>query len=108
MNVANNIKSTIMKIEGAKEYMEFLKERSQFESVDKSLVGALMGTLTTCKFDSTRTMHQYVTEMIDTTIKLRSIGMEVSENFLVQFIINYLPFKYGAFQIFFQNLYMWM
>lgn len=76
-----------------------MKEFSQFESADKSHIGALMGTLTTCKFDSTRIMHQHVTEIIDTTTKLRSMDMEVGESFLVQFIINSLPTAYGLFQI---------
>ncbi|KAL9429434.1 hypothetical protein AB3S75_031275 [Citrus x aurantiifolia] len=58
-----------------------------------------MGTLTTCKCDSTCTMHWHVTEMIHTVAKLRSIRMEGSESFLVQFIVNSLPFEYGAFQI---------
>ena len=95
MTVANNIKSTILKTEKAKEYMEFVKS----ELADRSLAGALIGTLTTCKFDGTHTMHQHVTEMIDTTAKLRYMGMEVSESFLVQFIINSLPSEYGAFEI---------
>ena len=93
MTVANNIKSTISKTESAKEYMEFVKESSQSKLADRSFARALMGTLTTCKLDGTCTMHQHVTEMIDTTTKLRSVRMEVSESFLVQFIINSLPFS---------------
>ena len=57
MIIANNIKSTTPKTESAKECMKFVKECSQFESADKSHVEALIGTLTTCKFDGTRTMH---------------------------------------------------
>ncbi|ESR55867.1 hypothetical protein CICLE_v10023842mg, partial [Citrus x clementina] len=58
-----------------------------------------MGKLTTCKFDGTRTMHQHMIEMIGTATKLRSIRMEVSEIFLMQFIINSLPPEYSLFQI---------
>jgi len=32
-------------------------------SADKSLVGTLMSTLTTMKFDGSRTMHEHVIEM---------------------------------------------
>lgn len=98
MTIANN-RSIIPRTESDEEYMEFLKEHSESKSVDKSHVGALMRTLTTCKFDCTCTMHQHVTKMIDTTVKLRSIRMEVSESFLVLFIINFFPSECGPFQI---------
>lgn len=99
MTIANNIKSTIPRTENAKEYMDFMKEHFEYEPAEKSHARALIVILTTCKFNDTCTMHQHVTEMIDTTIKLRSVGMEVNENFLVQFIINSLPSEYGQFQI---------
>lgn len=89
ITIPNNIKSTILRTESAKEYMKFVKECSKSKSVDKS----------TCKFDGTCTMHQHVTKMIDTIVKLRSMGMEVSESFLIQFIINSLASEYGLFQI---------
>ena len=37
--------------------------------------------------------------MTNTAARLRSMGMELSESFLVQFIINSLPSEYGPFQI---------
>ncbi|CAL1413590.1 unnamed protein product [Linum trigynum] len=49
MTVANNIKSTFNDTESAKEFMNSVKESSQYESADKSLAGTLMGTLTTKK-----------------------------------------------------------
>ena len=54
----------------------------------------LMGTLTTIKFDGSRTMHEHVI-----VARLKSLGMNVDKNFLVQFIINLLPSEYGPFQI---------
>ena len=77
--------------------MEFVKEHSQSKLAAKFHVGTLIGTLTTCTFDGTRTMHQHMTEMINTTTKFRSMGMEVSESFLVQFVINSHAPKYGPF-----------
>ncbi|KAG6530953.1 hypothetical protein ZIOFF_004722 [Zingiber officinale] len=97
MSIANNIKSALPKTESAKEFMEFVKERSQ--TADKSLAGTLMGTLTTMKFDGSRTMHEHVIEMTNIAARLKSLGMEVDENFLVQFIMNSLPSEYGPFQM---------
>ncbi|KAL5758997.1 hypothetical protein ACOSP7_021608 [Xanthoceras sorbifolium] len=87
MSVANNIKSTLPKTESAKEFMNF------------SLAGTLMGTLTTMKFNGSRTMYEHVIKMTNIAAKLKSLGMNVDEKFLVQFIINSLPSEYSPFQM---------
>ena len=71
--------------------MKFVEERSQI--ADKSL------TLTTIKFDGSHSMHEHVIEMTTIAARLKSLGMNVDENFLVQFIINSLPSEYGPFQM---------
>lgn len=91
MTIVNNIKSMIPRTESAKECMEFVK------GLNQSFAKTLIGTLTTCKFDGTPTMHQHVIETLDTATKLRSMRMEVGESF-VQFIINSLLSEYGPFQ----------
>ena len=58
-----------------------------------------MSTLTTMKFDGSRTMHEHVIEMTNFSTRLKSLGMEVDESFLVQFILNSLPSEYGPFQM---------
>ncbi|XP_019261759.1 PREDICTED: uncharacterized protein LOC109239623 [Nicotiana attenuata] len=97
MNIAGNIKTTLSKTESAKELLKLVEECSQ--TADKSLAGTLMGTLTTIKFDGSRTMHEHVIEMTNIAARLKTLGMEVDENFLVQFIINSLPSEYGPFQM---------
>ena len=99
MTTTTNIKFIIPKTKSTKEYMKFVEERSQLDFSDMSLFCILMGTLTTIKFDGSCTMHQHVIEMINIVTKLRPMGLEVSESFLVQFIINSLPLEYGPFQI---------
>ena len=51
------------------------------------------------EFDGSRTMHEHVIEMTNIAAKLKSLGMVVDENFLVQFILNSLSFEYGPFQM---------
>ena len=58
-----------------------------------------MATLTTIKFDGSRSMHEHCIEMTNIAARLKSLGMNVDENFLVQFIINSLPSEYGSFQM---------
>ncbi|XP_016164708.1 uncharacterized protein LOC107607250 [Arachis ipaensis] len=97
MSIANSIKSALPKSDNAKEFMKLVEERSQ--TADKSLAGTLMGTLTTMKFDGSRTMHEHIIEMTNITARLKSLGMKVDENFLVQFVLNSLPSEYGPFQM---------
>ncbi|KAK6158425.1 hypothetical protein DH2020_005739 [Rehmannia glutinosa] len=97
MSIANNIKSTLPHTENAKEFMKLVGERSQ--TADKSLAGTLMVTLTTMKFDGSCSMHEHVIEMTNIGAKLKSLGMNVDDNFLVQFILNSLPSEYGPFQM---------
>ncbi|XP_061363391.1 uncharacterized protein LOC133306993 [Gastrolobium bilobum] len=97
MIVANNIKSTIPQTESAKEYIKFVKER--FRSANKSLAGTLMGQLTTMKFDGSRTMREHIIEMTNFAAKLKTLGLTVEDSFLVQFILNSLPYEYEPFQI---------
>ena len=97
MSIANNIKTALPKTDNAKEMLKFVEERSQ--TADKSLAGTIMNTLTTMKFDGSRTMHEHVIEMTNLSARLKSIGMEVDESVLVQFILNFLPSEYGPFQM---------
>ena len=97
MSIASNIKSAFSKTDEAKEFMKFVEERSQI--VDKSLTRTLMSTLTTMKFDSSRTMHEHVIEMTNIAARLKSLGMAVDEGFLMQFILNSLSSEYGPFQM---------
>ena len=97
MSIANNIKTALPKTDNAKEMLKFVEERSQ--TADKSLAGTIMSTLTTMKFDGSRTMHEHVIEMTNFSARLKSLGMKVDESFLVQFILNSLPSEYGPFQM---------
>nr|KYP31970.1 hypothetical protein KK1_047457 [Cajanus cajan]KYP31971.1 hypothetical protein KK1_047458 [Cajanus cajan] len=58
-----------------------------------------MSTLTTKKFDGLRTMHEHVIEMTNIAARLKSFGMAMNENFLVQFILNSLLTEYDPFQM---------
>jgi len=87
--IADNIKSTLPECDSAKEFFQTVEER--FRSVDNSLTRTLMDELTTIKFDGTREMHGHIIEMTNLATKLKALGMNVDELFLVQLILNSLP-----------------
>ncbi|KAA0061857.1 copia-like pol polyprotein [Cucumis melo var. makuwa] len=104
MTIANNIKSTIKNTEDAKEFMKSVEKCYQSESADKSLARTLMSTLTNIKFDGSRTIHEHILEMTNLAARLKTMGMEVNENFLVTFILNSLPSEYGPFHMNYNTL----
>jgi len=97
MTISNNIKTTLPKIDNAKEFMRLVGECSQI--ADKSLAGTLMSAPTTMKFDSSHTMHEHVIEMTNIAVRLKTLGMVVNKNFLIQFILNSLSSEYALFQM---------
>jgi len=80
MSIASNIKSTLLKTESIKEFMKFVEERSH--TSDKSLVGTLISTLITMKFDGSCTIHEHAIKMTNIIARLKSLGMAVDESFL--------------------------
>ncbi|XP_057968109.1 uncharacterized protein LOC131157739 [Malania oleifera] len=102
MCIANNIKSTLPLIENAKKYLKFVEDR--FHSTDKSLAGRLMAKLTTMKFDGSQGMNERVLDMTNLTTILKSLGMNVDESFIIQFILNSWPPQYGSFQIHYNTI----
>ncbi|RDY01353.1 hypothetical protein CR513_15331, partial [Mucuna pruriens] len=80
-----------------KEFMKLVKEYSQLDITHKSIVENL-SSLTIRKHDWSQLIHDNVTEMSNMVEKLKSMGMEVSESFLVQFVLNSLPAGFGQFQ----------
>ena len=99
MSMAESIKPSMPKTEKAREFILKIKAQSQSDVADKSIVGSLMSELTTKRFDWSQTIHEHVTHMSNLASRLTSMGMEVHESFLVQFIINSLPQEYGQFQV---------
>ena len=97
MTIAKNIKTTPQKTDDAKEFLTKVAEH--FKTNDKSLAGTLMAKLTTMKFDGTCGIQEHVLEMTNLAAQLKTLGMNVDEFFLVQFILNFLPPQYGPFQI---------
>lgn len=84
--------------------MKFGENCSQFESVDKSLFGTLMSTLTTIKFDGSRTMHKHILEMMNLVARLKTMRMEDNENFLVTFTLNSFASEYDPFHMNYNTL----
>ncbi|KAH9609189.1 hypothetical protein KSS87_022958 [Heliosperma pusillum] len=76
MTMADNSKPSMPKTEKAREFMPKVKECSQSDLADKSIVGSLMGELTTKRFDWSQPIHDHVTHMSNLAAKLKTLGMD--------------------------------
>ncbi|GAB2280640.1 hypothetical protein Dimus_039421 [Dionaea muscipula] len=64
--------------------MRKIKECSQSDLADKSIVGSLMNELTTKKFDWSQPIQDHVTHMSNLAAKLKTMGMKELKAMLIQ------------------------
>ena len=78
MLMSESIKPSMPKTEKAREFIMKIKEQSQSDVADKSIVGSLMSELTMQSFDRSKSIHEHVTHMSNLASKLSALGMEVN------------------------------
>ncbi|OIT28788.1 hypothetical protein A4A49_59521, partial [Nicotiana attenuata] len=100
-HISQSIRGFIPTSVKVKAYMKAIDE--QFVSSDKALASTLMKRLSSMTFDRSRTVREHIMEMRDIAAKLKSLEVDMSEPFLVHFIINSLPAEYGPFKIFYNT-----
>nr|GEV47552.1 hypothetical protein [Tanacetum cinerariifolium] len=84
MEIDNNIKSTLPRIENqnAKDFLKLVEEK--FRSTDKALARTLMAELTTMKLDGLKSMQHHVLDMTNTAARLKTLGkMDISKKIVL-------------------------
>ena len=101
MTIANNIKTSLPIATSVKKYLKVIEDR--FKSVDKSLTDTLMKKLTTAQYDGTQGIQDHILNMTNKATKLKALGINVNEFFLVKFILNSFPSQFGPFKIYYNT-----
>ena len=96
-HISQSIRGSIPDCDRVKAYMKAIDE--QFVSSDKALASTLMKKLASMTLDKSRSVREHIMEMRDIVAKLKSLKVEISESFLVHFILNSLPSEYTPFKI---------
>ena len=87
-------------IEQHENFRELLKAIDEkFVTLDKALASTLIMKLTSLKLTGIRSVHKHIMEMRDIVAQLKKLEIEMSESFLVRFILNTFPPQYGPFKI---------
>uniref|UniRef100_A0A1U7VRY4 Uncharacterized protein LOC104220026 n=1 Tax=Nicotiana sylvestris TaxID=4096 RepID=A0A1U7VRY4_NICSY len=91
-HISQSIRGSIPNSDKIKAYMKAIDE--QFVSSNKALANTLMKRLSSMTFDRSRTVREHIMEIRDIAAKLKSPEVDMSEPFLMHFILNSLPAEY--------------
>ncbi|CAH9110895.1 unnamed protein product [Cuscuta europaea] len=91
------IRGAIPDSENAKSYLDSVEE--QFKGTSKAYASTLILKMLTTKYDGVSGVREHIMMMSDMSHKLKGMDMEISEGFLVHFIMTSLPTQFGPFKI---------
>ncbi|WKA00618.1 hypothetical protein VitviT2T_018956 [Vitis vinifera] len=95
--ISAGIRGSIEQHENVRELLKAIDE--QFVTSDKALASTLIMKFTSLKLTGIRGVREHIMEMRDIVAQLKKLEVEMSESFLVHFILNTLPLQYGPFKI---------
>lgn len=78
----------IVKFDNAKDCLDTIKR--QIEAADKAIGASLMNRFSTMKYDGWKEW-EHIMEMVNLASKLKNICMSVSDEYLIQFVLYFLP-----------------
>ncbi|XP_076905861.1 uncharacterized protein LOC143561755 [Bidens hawaiensis] len=96
-SISMPIRGSIPDSDNAKTYLASVKE--QFKGTSKAHASTLILKLVTTKYDGRSGIRGHIMMMNDMTHKLKGLDMEISDGFLVHFIMTSLPAAFEAFKI---------
>ncbi|XP_076950877.1 uncharacterized protein LOC143623995 [Bidens hawaiensis] len=96
-SISMPIRGSILDSENAKTYLASVEE--QFKGTSKAHASTLILKLVTTKYDGRSGIRGHIMMMNDMTHKLKGLDMEISDGFVVHFIMTSLPPAYEAFKI---------
>ncbi|GAV74108.1 UBN2_2 domain-containing protein [Cephalotus follicularis] len=91
------IRGAISDSNNAKTYLASMEE--QFKGSSKAHASTLVMKILTARYDGTSGVREHIIMINDMASKLKSMEMEISEGFLVHFIMTSLPVQLGPFKI---------
>eukprot|EP00253_Pinus_taeda_P011797 PITA_11797 len=71
----------------------------QFVTSDKALASTLIMKFSSLRLTSVKCVREHIMQMRDIVAQLKKLEVEISESFLVHYILNTLPHQYGPFKI---------
>jgi hypothetical protein len=96
-SIKEAIRGGIPDCETAKEYLK--KVESQFTGSSKTYASTIIKKLVTKKYSFDSGVREHILKMSNMTSKLKSMDMELKDEFLVHLVMSSLPKEFEAFEI---------
>ncbi|VFQ74456.1 unnamed protein product [Cuscuta campestris] len=95
--IPSGIRGSIEKYDNVRELLKALDKH--FETSDKALASTLIMKFSSAKLTGLRGVGDHINKMRDIAAQLKTLEVDMSETFLVHFILHTLPHQYGPFKI---------
>ena len=96
-SIIDTIRGAISDTQTAREYLAKIKE--QFKGSSKAYATTLIKRLVGERYDATGSLREHIMKKCHMDSKLKSMEMEISDGFLVHFIMSSLPQEFSPFVI---------
>jgi transposase InsO family protein len=95
--ISAGIRGSVDQHEKVRDLLKAIDE--QFVTSDKALASTLIMKFSSLRLTSVRGVHEHIMQIRDIVAQLKKLEVEMSESFLVHYMLNTLPHQYGHFKI---------
>ena len=95
--ISNSIRGSVDQHDNVKALLKAIDE--QFVTSNKTLANTLIMKFSFLRLTDVNGVRKHITQMRDIVAQLKTLEVEMSDSFLVHFILNTLPQQYGPFKI---------
>ena len=95
--ITAGIRGSVDQHENVRDLLKAIDE--QFITSDKALASTLIMKFLSLRLTNIKGVREHIMQMRDITAQLKKLEVNMSESFLVHYILNTLPPQYGSFKI---------
>ena len=95
--ITASIRGSVEQYEKVRDLLKAIDE--QFVTSEKALASTLIMKFSTIRLTTVKGVRDHIMQMRDIAAQLKKLEVDISESFLVHFILNTIPQQYGPFKI---------
>ena len=96
-NISASIRGCVDQHDNVQALLKAIDE--QFKTSDKALASTLIMKFSSMKLITVKGVREHIMQMRDLAAQLKTLEVDMSDSFLVNYILNSLPPEYGPFKI---------
>ena len=96
-SISASIHGSVEKHTNVRALLKAIDEK--FTTSDKALANTLVMKLSSLRLTNVKGVHERIMEVRDIAAQLKTLEVDMSNTFLVNYILNTLPQQYGPFKI---------